>query len=114
MTFGKKRKPDLFDAAAAREARDEGMEKVEENDQEWMLSAMMAGRSLPRGWEGTGEDIRVALTMGGLPKPHHHNCWGAFINSMVREGWLEWTSAMRNMRTVKSHARATKVYRKVR
>lgn len=105
-----KKDPDLFDAAASREARDEGLEQVEEAAGAWMSMATAAVEALPAGWEGTGEDIRIMSA--GMPPPHHHNAWGAMINTCVRKGWLVWTGEIRNMRSVRSHARATKVYRR--
>lgn len=105
------RDPDLFDAANSRQARDEALASVGDASAQWMVRAKAAVEAIAAGWEGTGEDIRAVL-LTALPPPHHHNVWGALINGCVRGGLLEWTGELRNMRTVTSHARSTKVYRR--
>lgn len=104
--------PDLFEAAEARTERDDAIGRVSANAGNWMQRARISVRALPSGWEGTGEDIRLQLVNGGLEPPHHHNAWGALINWCVKAEVLEWTGRIRNMRTRRSHARSTKVYRK--
>jgi hypothetical protein len=102
---------DLFEAAEARAARDEAIQRISSSAANWMPRARLAVQALPAGWEGTGEDIRLHL-LRLLEPPHHHNAWGALVNHCVKAGWLEWTGSIRNMRTRRSHARSTKVYRR--
>lgn len=107
------RTPDLFpDLEGGRRARDRGMDRVMESEQAWRRQAMIAIRQLPAGWRGTGQDIREILAKQGLPRPHHHNCWGSLLNGCVREGLLVWTGQMGTTRLKKSHARAIKIYRR--
>ena len=96
----------------ARVARDIGISDVLETNAAWRDDAWAGVRRLPLGWTGTGEDIRLLLEAEGIV-PDHHNAWGGLINGCVREGMLEWTGALAQMATQRSHARATKVYRRV-
>lgn len=95
-----------------RDERDEAMDRVLSNSGKWSVNALIRVNRLPRGWIGTGEDIRLELTHAGLPPPHHHNAWGGMINACVRQGVLEWTQRLGQMRVPRSHARSTKVYKK--
>lgn len=65
-----------------------------------------------RGQLVTGEDIRLYCEAAGVV-PHHHNAWGAAIMRLVRRGTLVDTGRTRNMRSKKSHARKTTLYRVV-
>jgi len=58
----------------------------------------------------TGEDVRVLCAEVEIA-PHHHNAWGAAINTMVRRGLLVPTGMFTQMKDVRSHARLTRVYR---
>ena len=99
--------PDLFTAA---EARDAALARVAENaGSEWMNDACAALRRFD-GAQGTGEDFRVWLTELGIT-PHHHNAWGALVRTARSRGILHPTGEYRKMKTVKSHARETPVYR---
>jgi hypothetical protein len=102
----------LFEAADAKALRDAALARVSTHAGNWSRAARLKVRSLPAGWEGTGEDIRVWLANTGFPEPHHHNAWGATINTCVKHDWLEWTGRIVSMRTRRSHARSTKVYRR--
>lgn len=101
---------DLFEHAQAMEARDNALDRVTKTAGKWSEVAMGYFRSLPNGIEVTGEDVRRMLTDKGLPPPHHHNAWGAFIMNLVKSGVLVSTGRMVNMKTQKSHARRTLVY----
>jgi len=59
-----------------------------------------------------GEDIRLALTAAGLQQPHHHNGWGGLIKRLMGRGYIVPTRDFINSKTMKSHARAARVYRK--
>lgn len=103
---------DLFEHADAKSERDEALERVEMNSGKWSVAARIRVRGIHPGWTGTGEDLRLRLRRDGLPAPHHHNAWGALINTCVKQEWLVWTGELAQMRTAKSHARATKIYRR--
>lgn len=92
-------------------ARDEAMKRVAENSGSWRGNAFVALSLLPKGYTGTGEDIRIRLRMKGLAAPHHPNAWGELIKSAIKIGKLVPTKEMRKMKTEKSHARMTRVYR---
>ena len=99
----------LFEALSE---RDKAIQKVSINSGNWIQRARAMLRSVIKpGWEGTGEDIRLELLKAGLPAPHHHNAWGALIKSVVPKHFIP-TGKFRHMRTKKSHARQTIVYRK--
>ena len=101
---------DLFEHAQALEARDEVLGRVAKNAGKWSLVATDYFRSLPNNIEVTGEDVRRMLTEKGLPPPHHHNAWGAFIMNLVKSEMLVSTGRMAHMKAKKSHARRTVVY----
>jgi hypothetical protein len=85
-----------------------GMFVVAENSGRWFDKALEQVAKL-RGWEGTGEDLRIAL-VPIIGEPHKPNAWGALINSAIKSGYLTRTGERRKMRTRKSHARTTDVY----
>lgn len=107
--------PDLFTHADERErakaARDAGMDTVEENAGLWMDAAFSVIHKLPSGWTGIFEDIRL-LIRDAIGNPHHHNAYGALSNKVIRAHLLEPTGSYRHMRTERSHARRTPVYRR--
>jgi hypothetical protein len=99
--------------SAGRDARDNGMAAVLSHSN-WTTAALWAARSVPAGWTGMGEDLRVELRAVGLREPHHHNAWGALINVMIRCGVLEATGEEGQMQKTSSHARRSVIYRKVK
>lgn len=60
--------------------------------------------------EATGEQIRMQVEPLAGP-PHHHNAWGALVRTATARGLIEFAGRYENMRTPKSHARRTPVYR---
>lgn len=76
----------------------------------WADNALEAIASMPRGYLGTGEQIRLALTINGLRKPHNNNSWGALVRSAVNQGILKNTGRKSPMAVKKAHARSTPVY----
>jgi hypothetical protein len=103
---------DLF--TAAEQARNQALAVVAGNAGSWMTAAMAAAvqcrQSHP--WPGgfVAEDLRAQLVKDGLPRPHHHNVWGAFTNQAIKEKLIRKTGQYRNMRGPRSHARSTPVY----
>jgi uracil-DNA glycosylase family 4 len=100
------------DSSEAVRERDKGIARVLSNNSEWKDAAMRSIRELPRGYEGTGEQIRLDVLDAGLDEPNHHNAWGAIIRSALVSGVLEGTGEFRKMETTKSHARKTEVLRR--
>lgn len=102
-----------IDPAGARGARDAGLGAVREKSGTWFDRAMAAVIALAPEWVGTGEDLRLLLTERCGP-PHSHYVWGALIAQAVEREYLHPTGRRVPMRTVKSHARRTDVYRRRR
>ena len=100
-----------FDLAEALKRRDDGMQQVAENARPYTQQAAELIARINPGTEWTGEDIRIHVE-SKIGKPHHHNAWGAIINTAVRGKVLVKTGVYRKMKTPKSHARATPVYRR--
>lgn len=99
---------DLFQWAET--ARDLALDKVAFNNAEWFDKVLMLIPSHSLG-EFTGEELRQRITplMG---HPSHHNAWGSVIRTAIKRGLIEGTGQYKKMTTVKSHARATAVYRR--
>jgi hypothetical protein len=89
--------------------RDEGISRVLSHNETWAERARSAINTL-RNWEGTGEDLRLAV-VAVAGKPKHHNAWGGVVMGAVKQGILTPTGEYRPMVTDKSHARKTPVYR---
>jgi hypothetical protein len=98
-----------LDLMAALAERDLALDKVSDRAGPWIDRAMRGLAALPLGWQGTGESIRLALP---VEPPHHHNAWGAVIKKALDRGLLTPTGKFEHMRTKKSHARKTPVYRR--
>ena len=97
---------DLF---AARQARDEALDRVADNSGRYIDKAMrliQAMDSTPR----IGEEIRLEVE-AEIGKPHHHNAWGAIIAQCTIKGILVKTGVWRQMTTKASHARHSPEYR---
>lgn len=108
----KKPKPaDLFDAAAARYAKERALQQVGANSGSWMDDALAQIGLLPDGWFGTGEDIRLMLEAKRIV-PHHCNAWGALIGTAQRRHLIAQTGQWVPMSGSKSNARRTPVYRR--
>ena len=107
----------LLDFIASAKARDEGMQRVLDNNQDWFALAMIQLGQFARTRDGyanteygiTGEDVRVAL-LPHVGKPQSPHAWGALINKAVRDGILVATGQYRAMKDKRSHARKTAVY----
>jgi hypothetical protein len=95
---------DLF---AARQARDEALERVTTNAGSYANQAI-GEIKLMRGTY-IGEEIRLAVEEK-IGKPHHANAWGGIINTAVRQHLLLKTGRWRQMKTKKSHARESREY----
>ncbi len=101
----------LFSLPTALELKDAGIARVTENNATWMETALGLLCGMDHDHEATGEDIRLWLSARMDDEPAHHNAYGALICHAVRRGILTPTGAWVKMRTAKSHARRTPVYR---
>lgn len=106
-------KPPAPDPKASVHARDEAIERVSINNQEWLFIAVLTLPAMRADHPGqfTGEDIRLWLRGRGIPEPAHHNAYGAMIMSAVRSGLIERTGEVRKATIRTSHARNLLVYR---
>jgi len=104
------------DMFGGKEARDNALETVAGNAGEWMPRALKAIQNirmatlLPITGTWTGEDIRIYVT-NTIGPPHHHNAWGALIKAAITQKLIVPTGQYRPMKSKKSHARRTPVYR---
>lgn len=57
------------------------------------------------------ETVRLWCEEHGLPRPHHHNAWGAVANILIREGRVEETGRLEKSRSAKAHARRQPIWR---
>lgn len=100
--------------STAANLRDEGIARVLSNNIEWKARYKKAVAKLPLG-EYTGEDVRLAVRKK-IGEPSNPNAWGGAFNGMVRGAMPMFvgTKVYRAMTSDRSHARATRVYKKVR
>jgi len=108
--MGKPEQMEMFSLEGARAARDEGIARVEHSSLEWIEHGLALIATLPSGYEGIGEDLRVELKMG---RPPSSGAVGAMIRRAHTEGLLMPTGRMRSPRSKPSHARPTYVWRRV-
>jgi len=93
---------------SAKQSRDKAFGQVLSNAASWVDLALETIPSISG--EVTGEDIRNTIEKI-IGEPHHHNTWGAVINTAIKRGLLFRTGEYRQMCGPKSHARRTPVYR---
>lgn len=105
-------------SAAAR--RDAVLNAIKAREQTWFTRAfVLAAERLKhrKGKEMTGEDIRLLIDDGAqeLPGDAYRNpgphVWGALVRELMRDGFIVPTRNWIPMRTPRSHARLTRVYR---
>lgn len=102
---------DQYDLLKSAQARDAALDQVAENVGDFSTLAYNVVMKIPRGWVGTGEDIREIVEKEGHT-PHHHNAWGAFISLLCRYEIIEKTGLYTQMKRIGSHARVNAVYKK--
>lgn len=101
---------DLFDLTVSKALRDEGISRVSTNAGTFVERGLVAIAGLPGG-DYTGERVRAAMLEQGI-MPHHSNAWGALVKAAIRQRLLHPTGRFVPMRSKKSHAHTTQVYRK--
>jgi hypothetical protein len=103
---------DLFEhAERAKAARDRGLERVTNNNPDWLDQALKLIPRLSRQiGEFTGEALRLELeaVLGPIPNP---NLMGGIIRTALKRRLIEPTGKRVSMRTQRSHARKTDLYR---
>lgn len=99
----------LFDLAAGRAGRDEGMDLVADHNPDWFGLALMIIAGIPRGWTGLPEDLRPVIE-ARIGPPTHANAYGALLSHAKRLHLLRPTGKRRQMRLPGSHARMTDEY----
>ncbi len=93
--------------------RDQGMGAVADKSNGWVRDAVHTGMNIRKGWIGDGEDLRH-IFVGAHGKPHHPNCIGTATMILVKyRKILVWTGELSKSNDSPSHARMTKVYRRV-
>jgi len=98
---------------AAKEERDFNLAKVTTNaGSDFRQKAIACILRVWAGREATSEDFRLTCEQQGIV-PHHHNAWGGLTMGLKKMGALIETGELRAMKSSKSHARRTMVYRVV-
>ncbi len=85
--------PLQYDLFKAKEARDEGVERVLDHEySEWKFDyhtlICVWFETLPPGTVFLGEDMRTAVKEAGLGDPHHPNCWSGMARTHLKD-WQE-------------------------
>lgn len=98
----------LFDA---RQARDEGIAKVEVVNVTWLGAslALLSSMKAEGHTTATGEGIRIWLTAAGIV-PSSPHAWGMLIRTAMKRGLIKDTGRQVQMFTEKSHARRTPLW----
>ena len=100
----------LFDARAA---RDDGIALTSAKNSNWLATALkMIPIMKSQGGINatTGEGIRMALTLRGLPQPSSPHAWGMLTRTAMKAGLIRDTGRLLQMVTKKSHARRTPLW----
>lgn len=99
---------DMFDPEGAQRAKDEAIDRVEQNaDQRWLHNARIAILNLARsGGTFTTDDLWATLR-----QPHEPRAMGAAIRAAVRDGIIHPTGDYRPSRRVACHGRPLRVWR---
>jgi len=105
---------DLFSFSHAKAARDEGLAKVEGNNQEWMALAIIETRQLVNEYgqehEFTAEWLKHRL-VPLIGHPSSPNCFGALTMRLLRLQVISDTGRVGRMQDERSHARKTSIYK---
>lgn len=108
---------DLIDLMQARSERDKAIQKVSLNNNSFMDRAIQQlrywvdiGNARQMIDEFTGEDMRIWLQAVDIV-PAHPNAWGALISTAVKRKIIVGTEKYVSMKSIKSHARKTQLYR---
>jgi hypothetical protein len=108
--------PVQYDLFKAKEARDEGVERVlshEYGNWKSMYSTIIINwfEHLSPGAVFLGEDMRKVVTHGGLTEPHHPNCWSGMARSFLKNWQKEDRIVVTGYQPAKSVANCAHYYR---
>ena len=92
------------DGTSARNARDEAIERVNDNaGEEFSLALRRLVFSYPPGRIFMGEDLRLEAEAAGIVA-HHPNAWGGAMSGLSQSGMIRKTGVYRQPKSVASHA----------
>jgi hypothetical protein len=95
----------------ARDARDRGMGKALDAEHEaWKLKALLIALTIPDGWVGLFEEVRVYITSKGHSQPHVPQVWSALCGAWIKQGYFMRVDDWGQPVTLASHA---SYYRKI-
>jgi hypothetical protein len=95
-----------FDFSKARKERDEGIRRVADNSQEFLVHARTTAWDIAkRKGTVTTDDIRKECDV----LPHHPNAWGAVFKAK----YFKWTGEYRQSEVVSRHGGMQRVWRVV-
>lgn len=116
MTLTFNDQPGLFDMRRAQEARDEAIDRVERNaDEYWILEALRAIYSLCRiRTTFTSDAIWAILEQRNVPGPHEPKALGAVMRTAQKRKWCSPTSTYSNSVRVECHRRPLRVWEALR
>jgi hypothetical protein len=74
----------------ARARRDSGMDKVLAAEHEaWKLKALLIALTVPDGWVGLFEEVRIYITSKGHTQPHKPQVWSALCGAWIKQEYFE-------------------------
>jgi hypothetical protein len=102
-----------FDAAAARDARDEAIQRVDEHaEKRWKAAALNAVRFIAEKRDAfTTDAVWWLLDQQDIEPPHEERALGAIMQRAARQGWIEPTDRTRKSVRPACHARDLRVWR---
>lgn len=103
----------LFDAGAARAARDEAVDRVDRHaDEAWKAAATDAIYLMAtKRDEFTTDAVWWLLAHAGIGAPHEERALGALMQAAQRQGWIQRTERTHKSVRPECHARDLRVWR---
>ena len=107
---------DLFDTSASEEARDEAIQKADDNaDEEWKDAAERVVRRLSLCvHEFTTDDVWRELIAWGWEMPRESRAMGGIMRRAEKKGWVKPTMRFENSSRVACHRRPLRVWESCR
>ena len=101
----------LFDPAEGARRRDEAMNRVTLNNQEWVLRAMEAATIAARNNDTiTSDDVWRALDLLQIGPPTNKKAMCGVMKGAAASGWIKWTKEYRSSERVACHRRPVRVW----
>lgn len=103
----------IFDAHAARQARDEAVARVDAHAEDaWKLAALDAIYFIARRYdEFTTDAVWWLLAQAEVQAPHEERAMGAVVQSAQRQGWIQRTERTHKSVRPECHTRDLRVWR---